>query len=443
MVVRRGKVYERHMSEENSPDEVDVNDVDSLTDIDIPPVDPKAIAIIGGGPAGLIAAERLIIQGHQVILYDRMPTLGRKFLMAGRGGLNLTHSEAQQPFMARYRDAEKWLGPIIAELTPGDLREWCEDLGQETFVGSSGRVFPDAMKASPLLRAWIARLEDQGVQFKKRHAWTGWNDEGALTFDGADGPVVGEPVDIVILALGGASWPKLGSDGGWASVLEARGVEMTPFEASNCGVNVSWSDVLIEKFAGHPLKGIGISIGDEQVRGEAMITQYGLEGGGIYALSAAIRAGLKSDDGLTLSIDLRPHQSVEKIAERLSSIRKGQSLGNMLKKAVKLAPHAISLLREVCDDIPRDPMELANLIKAVPIKVDSLRPIDRAISSAGGIKLDQIDDNLMLKAIPGVFVAGEMLDWEAPTGGYLLQASFSTGAYAALGVADWLSEEAH
>jgi uncharacterized flavoprotein (TIGR03862 family) len=424
-------------TQENSSSASEDPEVESSIEAS-PPLVAKTVAIIGAGPAGLIAAEHLAEAGHRVMLFDRNPTVGRKLLMAGRGGLNLTHSETQDLFLARYRESAQWLWPMLEKHTPGDLRTWCEGLGQQTFIGSSGRVFPKSMKTSPLLRAWTVRLKELGVQFYPRHTWTGWNESGAVMFEGPDGPVAESRSDAVLLALGGGSWPRLGSDAGWVSYLAKHKVQLSEFVASNCGVNIAWSEIHRERFAGQPLKGIGIAVGEESARGEAMITAYGLEGGGIYALSAAIRAGLASEDGLTITIDLRPRQNVENIAERLAKVREGQSTSNRLKKAVKLAPHAISLLRESVDDLPRDPLELATLIKAVPIKVHSLRPMERAISSAGGIQLDQIDDNLMLNAMPGVFVAGEMLDWEAPTGGYLLQASFSTGVAAAAGIQVWL-----
>ncbi|MEA1943574.1 MAG: TIGR03862 family flavoprotein [Pseudomonadota bacterium] len=395
-----------------------------------------SIAIIGAGPAGLIAAEHLSAAGHRVDIFEKMPTPGRKFLMAGRGGLNLTHSEPLPAFLGRYREAADWLGPVILKHDPAALRAWCEGLGQATFTGSSGRVFPEAMKASPLLRAWRKRLEDQGVVFHLRHAWTGWDEDGALVFDTPDGPIT-HRADATLLALGGASWPRLGSDGGWVENLRRKGVETVPFMASNCGVEVSLSDVTRERFAGAPLKTIALSLADERVAGEAMIARYGLEGGAVYALAAPVREALKTGP-VTLHLDLRPNQSAEALAAVLARAKKGQSLSNRLRKA-GLTPAAISLLRDAVDDLPREPDALAALIKAVPLTVTAQRGLDRAISSAGGIARSAVGEDFMLKALPGVFVAGEMLDWDAPTGGYLLQASFATGVAAAKGVEAWLA----
>lgn len=400
------------------------------------------IAIVGGGPAGLIAAEQLIHDGHDVTVYERMPTLGRKFLMAGRGGLNLTHSEPLDRFLSRYREAADWLAPMLEDCSPEALRDWADDLGQETFVGSSGRVFPKAMKASPLLRAWRERLDGLGVEFRLRHHWTGWTQSGALSFDTPDGSVEIE-ADGVLLALGGASWPRLGSDAGWVERLTDAGVEVAPFRASNCGVEIAWSDILKDRCAGQPLKAIGLSVGEESVRGEAMIASYGLEGGAVYALSAAIREALDRDGKAELTVDLRPGENAERLADRLSKSRKGESLSTMLKKRLKLAPQASALLREGGPDLPRDPMALAQRIKAVTLTVTAQRGLDRAISASGGIRRDAVDETLMLTARPGVFVAGEMLDWDAPTGGYLLQASFATGVCAAEGLSAWLSAEDH
>jgi uncharacterized flavoprotein (TIGR03862 family) len=395
-----------------------------------------SIAIIGAGPAGLIAAEHLSAAGHRVDIFEKMPTPGRKFLMAGRGGLNLTHSEPLPAFLGRYREAADWLGPVILKHDPAALRAWCEGLGQAIFTGSSGRVFPEAMKASPLLRAWRKRLEDQGVVFHLRHAWTGWDEDGALVFDTPDGPIT-HRADATLLALGGASWPRLGSDGGWVENLQRKGVETVPFMASNCGVEVSLSDVTRDRFAGAPLKTIALCLGNERVAGEAMIARYGLEGGAVYALAAPVREALK-DGPATLYLDLRPNQSAEALSAVLARAKKGQSLSNRLRKA-GLTPAAISLLRDAAADLPREPDALAALIKAVPLTVTAQRGLERAISSAGGIARSAVGEDFMLKALPGVFVAGEMLDWDAPTGGYLLQASFATGVAAAKGVEAWLA----
>lgn len=402
---------------------------------------PRHIAIIGAGPAGLIAAEHLATLGHEVDLYERMPTPGRKFLMAGRGGLNLTHSEPLPAFLGRYREAADWLGPAITQHGPADLRAWCEGLGQPTFTGSSGRVFPEAMKASPLLRAWRERLESHGVTLHLRHTWTGWNEDGALVFQTPDGEITTSP-EATLLALGGASWPRLGSDGAWTDALADRGVELVGFSASNCGVNIDWSPITRDRFAGAPLKSIAVSLGDERVAGEAMISRYGLEGGAVYALSAVIRAALVNSDTVTLHLDLKPQRSVADLANWLGTAKKGQSQTNTLRKA-GLTPQAISVLRDAAGgELPRAPAALAALIKAVPLRVTAQRDLDRAISSAGGIARSAVDDHFMLRAAPGVFAAGEMLDWDAPTGGYLLQASFATGLAAARGIEAWLDEAA-
>lgn len=401
---------------------------------------PKHIAIIGGGPAGLIAAERLSSRGYSVALYERMPTLGRKFLMAGRGGLNLTHSDDREAFGARYREASGWMAPWLEVFTPADLCEWAEGLGQPTFTGSSGRVFPKAMKASPLLRAWIARLEAQGVIFHMRHQWTGWGLNGELLFHTPDGDLVTDKPDAVLLALGGASWPKLGSDAGWVDALRIRDVEIEDFAPANCGVEVKWSEIMTSRFAGQPLKTISISLNGETVRGEAMISNYGLEGGAVYALSTPIRKALATGYPVTVTIDLRPNHKIADVAARISEAKKGQSLANTLRKA-GLSPAAIGLLRE-SGDLPTDPAGLARRIKATPVTITGQRGLDRAISSSGGIAREGLDVGLMLKALPGVFVAGEMVDWEAPTGGYLLQGCFSTGIAAARGIETWMGLEA-
>jgi uncharacterized flavoprotein (TIGR03862 family) len=397
----------------------------------------KDVAIIGGGPAGLIAAETLAKAGHRVTVYERMPSVARKFLMAGRGGLNLTHSEEFERFVARFGEAQAWLEPLIRRFTPDDMGHWANSLGAETFIGSSGRVFPDAMKASPLLRAWLTRLEALGVTFRTRHDWHGWDEQGALLFSAPDGPVEAKP-DATILALGGASWPRLGSDGGWVKLLQARGVAITPLEPSNCGVLCDWSVHLLARHVGEPLKRVVLAIGGQEAIGEMVITRKGLEGGVIYALSGAIRAALAGGQGQFMA-DLPQHA----IADRLGLARKGDSLANRLRKGAGLSSGAIGLLQEhaaktgirLADLAPN---ALARQIKALPLDFHGLSGLERAISTVGGITREACNDNLMLKTLPGVFVAGEMLDWDAPTGGYLLQASFATGIAAAEGVKDWL-----
>jgi uncharacterized flavoprotein (TIGR03862 family) len=397
------------------------------------------VLIVGAGPAGLFAAERIAAAGVRVSVAERMPSPARKFLMAGRGGLNLTHSEPLDAFRSRYAEAGPRVSAWLDRLSPADLTAWAEGLDQPTFTGSSGRVFPRAMKASPLLRAWLARLAGLGVSLDTRWTWTGWSD-GAATFDTPDGPrrVV---ADATVLAMGGASWPRLGSDGGWRGPLEGKGAEVAPFRPANAGVTVAWSPVFAGRFAGQPLKNVTLTHGDRSVRGEAMIAGYGLEGGAVYALSADLRRALDRDGTTTLTVDLRPDLSVEALAARLGRGRGKDSLSNWLRKAAGLSPVGVGLLREIPGEVPTGADKLARRIKAVRLTLTGVQGLERAISSAGGVRLDQVDERLMLKALPGVFVAGEMLDWEAPTGGYLLQACFASGAVAADGVLAWLSRD--
>ncbi len=402
------------------------------------PSSPPRVAVIGGGPAGLMAAEVLGQAGIAVTVYDQMPSLGRKFLMAGRGGLNLTHSEDFERFAQRYAEARPQLLPHLEAFRPEDLRAWCEGLGQETFVGSSGRVFPKAFKASPLLRAWLARLGQLGVTFRLRHRWQGWDAEGHLVFSGPDGKTVREKPAATVLALGGASWPRLGSDGTWTAALERRGIGVSPLRPSNMGFAVPWSDVMRARFAGEPLKRIALTFDGTTVRGEAVGTTDGIEGGAVYALSARLRDAIERDGHATLLVDLRPDLSTEALAKRLDAPRKGQSASTFLRKAAGLSPVGIALLRESSATLPGDARELARLIKAVSLTLTGVKSLERAISSAGGIGFGEVDEHLMLRRLPGTFVAGEMLDWEAPTGGYLLQATFATGAAAARGVLSYL-----
>jgi uncharacterized flavoprotein (TIGR03862 family) len=401
------------------------------------------IAIIGAGPAGLMAAEVLAQAGAAVAIYDAMPSVGRKFLLAGRGGLNLTHSEALPEFLARYGDAMPRLAPAISALPPDSLRAWSEALGQPTFVGSSGRVFPQTFKASPVLRAWLRRLDSSGVQFALRHRWSGWNDDGRLLFQAPDGPRT-VAASATVLALGGASWPLLGSDGAWVDTLAARSVAISPLKPANGGFTVAWSDVFRNRFEGHPLKSVALSFGSYSVRGEAVITRAGIEGGAVYALSAGLREAVLRSGQATLSIALRPDIEVSDLAARLSAPRGKQSFSNFLRKAAHLAPVGVGLLQEAAiasgaSLASLSPESLAGLINAVPVQLNGLSPIARAISTAGGISFDEIDSDFMIRRLPGVFAAGEMIDWEAPTGGYLLQASFATGAAAGRGVLKWLA----
>lgn len=397
-------------------------------------------AVIGGGPAGLMAAEILAQAGARVTVFERMPSVGRKFLLAGRGGLNLTHSEAFEAFMQRYGAAAAHLRPAVEAFSPAMLREWSEALGQETFVGSSGRVFPKAMKASPLLRAWLVRLREAGVEFRLRHRWTGWED-GKLTFETPQGRVQ-ESADATVLALGGASWPNLGSDGSWQDILSAEGVTIAPLMPANSGFVANWTPVFAERFQGAPLKSIELCFGDRRVRGEMIVTRTGLEGGSIYAISGALREAIACDGEAILTIDLRPDVTSENLERQLSAPRGKQSLASFLRKAAKLSPPAIGLMHEatmaragrLADMTPGD---LGRLAKELPVRLTGVAPIDRAISTAGGISFDALDENLMLRAKPGVFAAGEMLDWEGPTGGYLLQATAATGAAAARGALAW------
>lgn len=397
------------------------------------------VAVIGGGPAGLSAAEILAEAGLRVTVIERMPSPARKLLIAGRGGLNLTHSEPLERFLARYAPPERRLDAAIRAFPPQALRDWCEALGQPTFVGSSGRVFPQTFKASPLLRAWLARLDRLGVRLRTRTRWTGWDADGALTLAGETGPETLR-ADATVLAVGGASWPRLGSDGAWVPVLEAQGVAVSPLRPANAGFTAEWSPVFAERFAGAPLKRIALRLGPTQVRGEAVITREGIEGGAVYALSRPIREAIEARGEARVALDLRPDLDEATLARRLAGARPKESRATILRKAASLSPQAAGLLREAARDLPTEAGALAALIKAAPLRLTGLRPIERAISSAGGVTFADLDDRLMLRARPGTFLAGEMLDWEAPTGGYLLQASFASGRAAADGVLAWLGE---
>jgi uncharacterized flavoprotein (TIGR03862 family) len=400
------------------------------------------VAIIGAGPAGLMAAEMLVQGGARVTIYDAMPSGGRKFLMAGRGGLNLTHSEPLPAFLGRYREAALHLKAAIEAFPPERLRTWSDELGQPTFIGSSGRVFPQAFKASPLLRAWLRRLDAAGVQFAMRHRWIGWDDESRSRFQTPDGERAVD-AQVTVLALGGASWPRLGSDGTWTDMLGAKGVKLSPLRPANCGFTVAWSEVFRDRFEGQPLKGAAFSFGENTVRAEAIITRNGIEGGAIYALSAELREAIAKSAEATLQVALRPDLEPKDLIGRLSAPRGKQSLANFLRKTVQLSPVAIGLLQEAVIASGRQlaslsPPDLAHLINAVPIRLTGVAPIGRAISTAGGILFDELNTDFMIRRLPGMFAVGEMLDWEAPTGGYLLQACFATGAAAGRGALKWL-----
>jgi uncharacterized flavoprotein (TIGR03862 family) len=401
-----------------------------------------SVAVIGAGPAGLMAADVLARAGLEVTIFDRMGSVGRKFLLAGRGGLNITHSEELPRFLARYGEANPRLRAAIESFPPAATRAWCDDLGQKTFVGSSGRVFPNAFKSSPLLRAWLRRLVNLGVQFKLRHRWIGWENAGALKLETPEALVTMKP-RACVLALGGASWPRLGADGSWIELLAAQGVTIAPLRPANCGFLVPWSDLFSDRFAGQPLKRITLSFRGQTVRGEGMITRHGVEGGAIYALSAALRDAIATEGEATPQVSLRPDLTTAELQRRLAAPRGKQSLATFLRKTVALSPVAIGLLNEVCAGklAMLDAQALTSLIQALPLRLTGTLPIDRAISTAGGVSFAEIDDRFMLRRRPGVFVAGEMLDWEAPTGGYLLQACLSTGVSAAHGVLHWLEDQ--
>ncbi|MES2600963.1 MAG: TIGR03862 family flavoprotein [Pseudomonadota bacterium] len=400
------------------------------------------VAVIGAGPAGLMAAEVLAAGGARVTVYERMPSVGRKFLLAGRGGLNLTHSEPLDQFLQRYREAMPHLRPAVEAFPPDALRAWSEGLGQSTFVGSSGRVFPKAMKASPLLRAWLRRLDQSGVRLVLRHRWTGWSANGELQFETPEGLTSLKP-GATVIALGGASWPKLGADGNWINPFKARGIEIGSLRPANSGFRVAWSDLFRDRFEGQPLKGVASSLGGETVRGEATITHSGIEGGAVYALSAPIRDAVLAHGDAIVHVALRPDLTVSDLTARVDKPRQKQSMSTYLKKTAGLSPVAIGLMQEAAiaaglNLSAMNPEELAGFINAVPIRLTGVALIERAISTAGGISFGEIDSHFMLRKLPGVFVAGEMLDWEAPTGGYLLQACFATGAAAGRGALNYL-----
>lgn len=408
--------------------------------------------VVGGGPAGLMAAEVLARAGFGVTVFEHKPSLGRKFLLAGRGGMNITHSEPIDSFLSRYGAARPDLEEAVRSWSPEALRDWCAELDETTFVGSSGRVFPKSFRATPLLRAWLARLTELGVEAKLRHRWVGFGDGTArpteLRFTDATGEDIAIASDVVVFALGGASWPRVGSDGGWVDAFRAADIEVRTLRPTNCGVRVGWSDVFIERFAGSPLKNVAVTVPASDydgasrdrrtVRGDPIVTTAGLEGGPIYAHSAALRDELDRTGSATVHIDLHPDLPVERLVERLTKRRAKDSAATWLRGA-GFSPVAISLLREATDNtLPGDAGQLAALAKAVPVSIDAMMPLERAISTAGGVSFDEVDESFMLHRRPGVYVVGEMLDWEAPTGGYLLQACFSTAVAAGRGATSWL-----
>lgn len=400
---------------------------------------PDAVAIIGAGPAGLMAAEPISAAGVAVDVYDAMPSVGRKFLRAGIGGLNLTHAEPLPAFVSRYGAQQESIARWLADFGPQALRDWAAGLGIETFVGSSGRVFPVGMKAAPLLRAWLQRLRQQGVRFHPHHRWLGWSDDGQLRFTTPEGErKVGADRTATVLALGGGSWSRLGSDAAWVPLLAARGVAIAPLRPANCGFEVNWSEHLRSRHAGQPLKAVAVRFDDIQRQGEFVLTRHGVEGSLIYALSAPLRDAIERDGEAVLHIDLAPGRDLARLTADLKTPQGHDSLSNHLRRRAGIEGIKAALLREVAStEHLRDPAQCAALIKALPLTLLAPRPIDEAISTAGGIKLDALSDDLMLKNLPGIFCAGEMLDWEAPTGGYLLTACMASGYIAGRGLLRW------
>jgi hypothetical protein len=405
----------------------------------------STVAVIGGGPAGLMAVEVLAQGGVRVDLYDAMPSVGRKFLLAGVGGMNITHSEPFDAFLSRYGARAAVIQPLLEAFSPDALREWIHGLGVETFVGSSGRVFPKDMKAAPLLRAWLHRLREAGVRFHVRHRWLGWSDEGALRFDVPGGEMAVQ-ADAVVLALGGGSWAKLGSDGAWVPLLAQRGIDVAPLVPSNCGFDVAsgWSEHLRSRFAGQPLKTVALRFTDavghsHERRGELMLSDTGIEGSLVYALSAPLRDTIAAQGAAMLQLDLAPDKTLERVIAEVAHPRGARSLSSHLQSRSGIKGAKMALLREILSpDQLNDAIALANAIKSLPLTLAAARPLDEAISSAGGVRFEALDKNLMLRALPGVFCAGEMLDWEAPTGGYLLTACFASGRAAGQGALNYL-----
>lgn len=408
----------------------------------------QSVTIIGAGPAGLMAAEIIASAGFSVSVFDAMPSAGRKFLLAGVGGMNITHSEPHAQLLTRYFAAETHLKPYLDQFTATDLREWIHELGVETFVGTSGRVFPKEMKAAPLLRAWLHRLRQKGVEFFTRHQWQGWNESGELIFLQTDAEKNTKTITITseacVLALGGASWPHLGSTGTWVNYFQEKNIKVSPLVSSNCGFDIAWSEKFKAEFSGQPVSTIQLSCEDvygqqHSIRSEAIVSGSGIEGTGVYALSSYLREQIEKSGSAKLSIDLLPDNSQEKITKLLSKDRQKNSMSNFLRKQLQLSPIKIALLRELTEKaVWEDITLLARSIKSLSMECKSSRPVEEVISSAGGVCFSELNQYLMLKKLPGAFCAGEMLDWEAPTGGYLLTACFATGRAAGLGVLDYL-----
>ncbi len=394
--------------------------------------------VVGAGPAGLMAAEALSDAGLSVAIHDAMPSPARKFLLAGKGGMNITHSEPLPAFVSRYGDRADVFARLLAGFGPDQLRAWAAGLGIDTFVGTSGRVFPSDFKAAPLLRAWLRRLKGAGVRLHVRHCWLGWDAAGRLRFATPEGEVA-VAAGVTVLALGGASWPRLGSDAAWVPLLRARGIGVADLKPANCGFDVGWSEIFAARFAGQPLKPVSASFAGETRRGELMVTATGVEGGVVYAFSAALRDAIARDGAATLVLDLRPDWSEERLRQALARPRGSRSASSHIDRATGLRGAAAALPREVLGpDVLADPGRLSKAFKALPLRLTAPRPVAEAISTAGGVRFEELDENLMVSAWPGLFVAGEMLDWEAPTGGYLLTGCLATGRMAGQGAAAWL-----